>query len=223
MSISSVNGATPQEPQKPESKGVNEQDGKFYSIFDNAPQDGTVSTEEQKTAFINSANNDSSLVKMCKQYKINFADFFKSFGALFTNIETDGTEQSATEADEEIKQRILKVKMEALDKILAKMGGEDEAPSVTTKEGIMSQECLDYFVSKIVYMGLEMDTDVMMKVFREYDYDLNGEDSVITPDELNNNGGNPIYMSHDFEGGIIDTHALDYLVNKYAEALENRE
>ena len=220
MTISGV-GASP-EPQKSSQQSVNAQEEKHYSIFDNAPQDGTVSTDEQRTAFLASVSKENSLVKACKQLKINFTDFFNNFAGHFAKIDTDGTQESAEDANITVRLRVLEYSNKLAESVLEKdKGQEKQPPSITTEEGLISEECMDYFISKIVNMGLDLDAETFADVFARYDYDLSGEDSIISTSELYNESYTSQFMNHDFEGNIKDTHALDYLANVYA-ALKNK-
>ena len=221
MAISGV-GATP-EPEKSTQKSVNKQEEKHYSIFDNAPQDGTVSTDEQRTAFLDSVNKDNTLIIACKQLKVNITDFFNNFAGNFRAINTDGSQESAENTNKLVKLRILKYSSELSETLLKKYKGEEkQPPSITTEKGLTSEECMDYFVGKIVNMGLDFDAETFADVFARYDYDLSGDDSIISTNELYNESYTSKFMNHDFEGNIKDTHALDYLANVYAAALKNK-
>ena len=226
MTISGI-GATPepqnpQNPQKPAAQATEEE--KQYSIFDNAPQDGNVSKDEQKTEFAKRLKNENNLIELCKKYKINIDEFFNSIGAFLGDIKTDGTKKMAEATNKVVEARISGAISKLRDVVIEEFTGiKKQPPSITTKEGLVSEECIDYFVSKIVAMGLDFDAEIFADVLARYDYALSGEDSIISPNELYNEDYTSKYMNHDFEGNIKDTHALDYLVNVYAKALEKEK
>ena len=222
MAISGV-GATPepQEPQKTVTQTTKEECQ--YSIFDNAPKDGTISVDEQRTEFTKRLKNENGLIELCKKYKVNIDEFFNSIAGYFDEIKTDGTQKMAESANQAVEARlsgsIEKLRTVIIDKFT---GLEKQPPSITTEEGLTSKECLDYFISKIVNMGLDFDEEIFADVFARYDYDLSGDDSIISPNELYNEYYTSKYMNHDFEGKIKDTHALDYLVNVYAKTVKQK-
>ena len=149
--------------------------------------------------------------------------FFNNYKRMQAELEKDFdiatmlTSNSITDQDEQN----LKSKLGnfLIDKFT---GIEKEPPSITTEEGLTSEECIDYFISKIVNMGLDIDAETFADVFARYDYDLSGDDSIISTSELYNVSYTSKFMNHDFEGNIKDTHALDYLANVYAAALKNK-
>ena len=102
MTISGV-GATP-EPQKSASQSVSGQEERHYSIFDNAPQDGVVTQQEQKRALINTINN------LCQNLKMNMTTWIikliNQISAGFKTINTDGTKQSAEAADKQVNEQM---------------------------------------------------------------------------------------------------------------------
>ena len=229
MALSGV-GATPepQEPQKSATQTTKGENGQKYSIFDNAPQDGTVSTAEQQKAFEDSVNSDnildSVLVEAAKLLKINILDFAKNFAGMFEKIETDGSQESAELANRIVEGRIKNVKGKLAELAHQKLNGTaKEPPSVTTEEGFASKDCLEYFADRIANMGLDFDSDVFAEVFAYADNCQYRESSVISKnDEDYSMFFVDKYMEHDFDGNIKDTHVLDYLANKYAEALKNK-
>ena len=223
MQIGNVNNNP--EPQKDKIVKENEQEPqKYYSIFDNAPQDGTVSTEEQKTVFLNDVNKNSDLITVCKHLKINFLDFFKNFAGHLPEVKTDGTKESAENADRVVDLRIKSFEIKFQNAVIDKaQGKEKQPPSIHVQDGVFSEECISYIIGKMIDMGLEYDSDILFKILDGYDYDLSGEDSIISPNELYNVSDNSQFMEHDFDGNIKDTHALDYLVNKYAAVLKNKQ
>lgn len=155
--------------------------------------------------------------------KINFTDFFNNFAGHFAKIDTDGTRESAEDANATVRLRVLKYINKLEKTVLEKYEDKDEQPpSITTEEGLTSEECMDYFISKIVNMGLDLDAETIADVFARYDYDLSGDDSIISTSELYDESYTSKFMNHDFEGNIKDTHALDYLANVYAAALKNK-
>lgn len=217
MSVSGV-GATPESP-KGTSESTNKQEEKTYSIFDNAPQDGTVSTEEQKAAFL-ASELDNRLIKACKYLKINLSEFFNNFAGQFRDIKTDGSADNADLANKVVELRIAEFKIKLAESIIDKFEGkEKEPPSIKTDDGLTSSECMNYLIDKIVNMGLDLNKDILVDVLSRYDYDLSGEDSIVSQKELYNVDYTSKYMNHDFEGNIKDTHALDYIINVYAERL----
>ena len=223
MTISGI-GATP-EPQNPQNTATQaKEEEKQYSIFDNAPQDGNVSKDEQKTEFAKRLKNENSLIELCKKYKVNIDEFFNSIGAFFDDIKTDGTKKMAEATNKVVEARISNAISELRSIVIDKFTGlEKQPPSITTEEGLTSEECMDYIASKIAAMGLDFNAEIFADVFARYDYSLSGEDSIISPNELYNEDYTSKYMNHDFEGNIKDTHALDYLVNVYAKALEQEK
>ena len=223
MTISGI-GATP-EPQNPQNTATQaKEEEKQYSIFDNAPQDGNVSKDEQKTEFAKRLKNENSLIELCKKYKVNIDEFFNSIGAFFDDIKTDNKKKMAEATNKVVEARISNAISELRSIVIDKFTGlEKQPPSITTKEGLTSEECIDYIASKIAAMGLDFNAEIFADVFARYDYSLSGEDSIISPNELYNEDYTSKYMNHDFEGNIKDTHALDYLVNVYAKALEQEK
>ena len=73
------------------------------------------------------------------------------------------------------------------------LDNSDEPPSILVPDGICSDKCFSYIRRQVLKKGLKVDLEKMSDVMYKYNYDLSGDDSIITLDEIK---GYPYYLEY---------------------------
>jgi DNA repair ATPase RecN len=117
MQINGVNN----NPESQKANNIKEQEEKkYYSIYDIEPQDGTVSVEEQKTAIMSHVGNSfcwEFFIEKCSEMKLNIEYIVNKLMSKFSDIKTDGTEISAIKANLNVLSNINKFYIDICDKV----------------------------------------------------------------------------------------------------------
>lgn len=89
-------------------------------------------------------------------------------------------------------------------------------PSILNKEGGPgSEKCMEYIMRQIMARGLKLDEDKVIEAIMLYNFDFSGDDSMITVEEIERFGEFYSKFMNSSEGKLADTHALDFIVNRY--------
>ena len=99
---------------------------------------------------------------------------------------------------------------------------ETPPPSIL-KEGPSSEECMKYIMRQIMARGLKLDERKMTDAITCYNFDYSGDDSIITLEEMEGFKYDLEYMNSDREGNYVDTHALDFIVNRYEKMMSVKD
>lgn len=92
-------------------------------------------------------------------------------------------------------------------------------PTSYDNRGLYGDESIDYIMFKLESKGIkvsDMDFDVLEQIINSFDYDL---DSDLNMQISTKDAYAPAseYMNKDENGNIVDTHVLDWIVNRYLE------